>query len=269
MRVVAYYWLSTNPQDSGLADVDAQRALAAAHAKANNGEVVAEYLEMVSGQRRTWPKLAEAIAHTQQVQGRLVVANLDRLVHSTTFTALLRDTGVDFVCGDNRLANRHTIHILAAVASDKTKRISTRTRAGLSAAKERGVKLGSAREGHWEGREERRRAGARKGLAVAIPAAAKARTKKAQEAYRELMPRIVAMREGELLSMAEIARRLNAEGHQTTAARPFTATMILRLLKRASTSNPQPPAPPLVPLAAFSEMLLFRPSHEMAVAGET
>jgi DNA invertase Pin-like site-specific DNA recombinase len=238
--------------------LDAQRAVAAEFAKFNHGEVVAEYVEMVSGRRTAWPKLAEAIAHTQQVKGKLVMAKLDRLVRSASFTALLRDSGVDFACCDNHHANRFTVHILAAVADDETKRISTRTKAGLSAAKERGVKLGSAREGHWEGREERRRAGARKGLAAAIPAAAKARTKKAQEAYRGLLPRIVAMREEEHLTFAEIARRLNAEGHQTTAGLPFTATMTLRLLRRASTSNPQPPAPTPVPLADFSDPPVFR-----------
>ena len=125
----------------------------------NDGEVVAEYIEMEWGKRPAWPKLAEAIAHAQEVQGTLVVAKLDRLVRNRAFTGSLDKSGVDFVCCDNPLANPATIHILAAVADDETKRISAHTKAGLIAAKERGVKLGSAREGHWEGREDRRREG--------------------------------------------------------------------------------------------------------------
>jgi len=123
--------------------------------------------------------------------------------------------------------------MFVAMADEETQRISARTKAGLNAAKARGVKLGSAREGHWEGREDRRRAGIRKGQPKAAKAAAEARRKKARDAYSGLMPGIIKMRE-EGLTLAEIADRINAEGHLTRAGKPFSASMMTRLLQRAA-----------------------------------
>ena len=96
-----------------------------------------------TGKRKDRPELAKALAHCRRAKATLVVAKLDRLARNVTFTSALMESGVDFVCCDNPSANRLTIH----------------TKAALSAAKARGVKLGSARPGHWDGREDRRLAG--------------------------------------------------------------------------------------------------------------
>jgi DNA invertase Pin-like site-specific DNA recombinase len=55
------------------------------------------------------------------------------------------DGKVDFVCCDMPQANRLTIHVLAAVAEHEREMISDRTKAGLAAAKKRGVRLGGPR----------------------------------------------------------------------------------------------------------------------------
>ena len=52
------------------------------------------------------------------------------------------ESGVEFICADFPTANRLTIHIIAAVAEHEAAMISSRTKAGLQAAKNRGVKLG-------------------------------------------------------------------------------------------------------------------------------
>ena len=266
-RYVAYYWLSTNRYGDAGTDLEAQREAVRRFVAYNAGRIAGEHIasEQIAGEhtegdsswRSTWPKLAEAIAQAKKVQGTLVIAKLDRLIHNAAFTKMLQESRVHFVCCDNRLVNHETVHMFAMTADEDTAANSARTKAALSAAKARGVKLGSAREGHWEGREERRREGIRRGQPKAAKAAADARRTKAREAYSGLMPGIIGMRK-EGLTMAQIAEKVNAEGHLTRAGKPFSASMIVRLLQRAGTSQPQPPAPPTLPTADYSDPPLLR-----------
>lgn len=112
------------------------------------------------------------------------MAKLDRFARNVAFTSALMESKVDFVCCDNPHADKLTIHILAAVAEREAEAISQRTKAALAAAKARGVKLGSARPGHWEGREGRPMTGAK----AAGKAAGEAHARAADEAYADLFP---------------------------------------------------------------------------------
>ena len=266
-RYVAYYWLSTSKYGDAGGGLEAQREAVGRFVAYNAGRIAGEHIasEQIAGEhtegdsswRSTWPKLAEAIAQAKKVQGTLVIAKLDRLIHNAAFTRMLQESRVEFVCCDNRLVNHETVHMFAMTADEDTARNSARTKAALSAAKVRGVKLGSAREGHWEGREDRRREGIRRGQPKAAKAAAEARRTKAREAYSGLMPGIIGMRK-EGLTMAQIAEKVNAEGHLTRAGKPFSASMIVRLLQRAGASQPQPPTPPTLPVPDYSDPSLLR-----------
>ena len=133
----------------------------------NAGVLVGEYVEG----KRKWPKLVEAIERLKQEGATLVIAKIGRRAHNPKFLALLQGAQIDFACLDNQTCNRFTVHILVATAEEESERISQRTRKSLREAVERtGMKLGSARPGHWEGREHLR------GTKKAIAASAKART---------------------------------------------------------------------------------------------
>src|SRR5687767_2981985 len=152
-KIVAYYRVSTKRQGQSGLGLEGQQAAVEAFAKQHGAKIVASYTEVESGKRADRPALAQAIPHAKLAKATLVVAMLDRLARNVAFLSSLMESGCDFVAVDNPHANKLTIHILAAVAQDEAERISERTKAALKAAKRRGVKLGSARPGHWEGRE--------------------------------------------------------------------------------------------------------------------
>jgi DNA invertase Pin-like site-specific DNA recombinase len=95
-----------------------------------------------SGKRSDRPELAKAIAACKRHKARLVIAKLDRLSRDLAFIADLMKR-VDFVCCDRPNAKPLELHIYAALAQEESRMISERTRAGLAAAKERGVVLGN------------------------------------------------------------------------------------------------------------------------------
>lgn len=225
-RIVAYYRVSTKKQgDSGLG-LEAQQTAVVQYAEQHDAEIIGQYVEIETGKRADRPNLAEAIGHTKLARATLVIAKLDRLARNVHFTSGLMESGVDFVACDNPHANRLTIHILAAVAEDEAARISERTTKALEAAKARGVKLGSARPGHWEGREHLR------GWAKATKAAAKKRSEKARAEYEFLVPTLRKM-QAEGQSLRQIAAWLNKQGHTTRRGKAFTGAIVWRVLKRA------------------------------------
>src|SRR6188768_3280133 len=59
------------------------------------------------------------------------------------FISGLMESGVEFVAADMPMANRLTVHILAAVAEHEREMISQRTKSALAAAKARGTRLGN------------------------------------------------------------------------------------------------------------------------------
>lgn len=227
-KAVAYFRVSTRKQGRSGLGLEAQRAAVESFAKQSGAVVLKDFCEVESGKKSNRPELAAALAFAKRAGATLVVAKLDRLARNVAFLSRLMESGVQFVACDNPHATPFTIHILAAVAEWEAEAISKRTKEGLAAAKRRGVKLGSARPGHWQGREEARLEGARKGAA----AARKVRSAKAREEYADLVPAIQAMRE-EGKSFRAIAEALNAEGHRTRRGADFVAATVHKILRRA------------------------------------
>jgi len=137
--------------------------------------IIAEHVEVETGKSAKRPKLLEAIRHAKLTNSTLVVAKLDRLARNAYFTRTLKESKQKFTCCDNEHANDLTIDLLAVIAEHEARAIATRTREALAVVKERGKPLGSARLGHWDGREDRRQEGIVKGLPLPSPNTAASR----------------------------------------------------------------------------------------------
>ena len=207
--------------------LEAQQAAVADYIERNGCKLLASYIEVESGKRADREELRKVLSHARRSKAVLVVAKLDRLARNVAFTSALMDAGVGFVACDNPHANRLTIHILAAVAEDEARRISERTKAALAAAKRRGTKLGSSREGHWEGREDRRQAGAMLGA----KRAAEAHREAADEAYVDLLP-VLREHRSAGLSYRAIAGKLNEAGYTTRRGKSWNAPQVRNVLLR-------------------------------------
>ena len=198
------------------------RAAVAHFVDFNAGVLAAEYVEG----KKKWPRLAEAIEHCRRVGATLVIGKLGRLGRNPKFLSLLMESGIDFACCDNQQVNRFTVRILVATAEEESQKISERTKRTLAAAvKAKGIKLGSARPGHWKGREHLR------GTKKAIERSAEMRRVRTKQTYEFLLPDLKKMRLAGR-TMDEIADWLNQRGHTTTVGHPFNETSVWRLLKR-------------------------------------
>lgn len=227
MELIAYYRVSTKGQGASGLGLEAQKAAVEAYARSVGGEIIAEYEEVESGKLADRPILAKALKHAGRARCKLVIAKLDRLARNVAFLSALMESSVEFVACDQPAASRLTIHILAAVAEDEALRISQRTKAALGAAKARGVALGSARPGHWDGREAARERGAKLGA----KRSGRASMRRALEKIDDLLPEIQRRRQGGE-SFATIAEALNQAGQRTSANGDWSSMAVLRVIKR-------------------------------------
>jgi DNA invertase Pin-like site-specific DNA recombinase len=109
----------------------------------NGGEIVAEYTEVESGKNNNRPELMQAMKHATLVGGRLLVGKLDRLSRDLHFITSLQKSRIDFVVADLPGCDSFTINVYGSLAQREREMIASRTKAGLAAAKARGVKLGT------------------------------------------------------------------------------------------------------------------------------
>ena len=80
----------------------------------NDGRLVAEFSETVSGRKNDRPQLAMALTTCRIMGAVLVIGRLDRLSRYVAMIARLMESGLDFVA-DFPYANKFTIQVLAAV----------------------------------------------------------------------------------------------------------------------------------------------------------
>lgn len=225
MKQYVVYFRSWSRQSYSRVELTTQEAEVARFVTHEGGRIIAEYTDKEKKKRGHRPELAKAIDHAVRTEATLVIPCMARLARNVPVTRMLLESHVDFVCLDNPDINRRSIHVIANMAEEETRKISDRAKSALAAAKARGVKLGSADPRLWKGREHLR------GTKKAIAAAAKKKHEATRNKYAFLMPEIKARRErGETLP--EIMDWLNEQGRTTTAGKPFTQTAVWRLIDR-------------------------------------
>ena len=214
---IAYFRVSTDRQGRSGLGLDAQREAVRGYV-AGHGSIAEEFTEVESGKRNERPQLAFALTACRRQGAVLVIARLDRLARNLAFIANLMESGVDFVAVDMPQANRLTMHILAAVAEDEGKRISTRTRDALAAAKKRGIRLGNPNPSP--------------ALALAHQSNRAAATRFADT----VCPLIEKLRREEL-SLRGIAAELNQRNVRTARGGKWQAQQVANILRRKENSH--------------------------------
>lgn len=140
-KVISYMRCSTVGQ-SEKHSIPAQRASVAAHLQ--GGELLAEYIDVLSGTRCDRPQLQLALQHAKAANATLICSKLDRIGRKASHVlTLLDESGVEVIFADNPNANKLTLGVLAVVAEEEARAISTRTKAGLAAARAKGKRLGN------------------------------------------------------------------------------------------------------------------------------
>jgi DNA invertase Pin-like site-specific DNA recombinase len=223
-KFISYLRVSTQKQGASGLGIEAQRQAVLDHLNGGNWTLAREYVEVESGKRTVnRPQLIAAMAHAKAIGATLLVAKLDRLSRNAHFLMGLSEAKVDFVACDMPFANILTIGVMALVAQEEAKAISTRTKGALAAAKARGVKLGNpngARVLHLHG--DGNGAGTAGGK------------RKADELAARVWPMIALLMEHGPMSRAMIARGLNAMGveRRTGITGTWDATAVRNLLAR-------------------------------------
>lgn len=216
-KFVVYLRVSTDRQGASGLGIEAQRKSMTDFLNGGSWKLVSEFVEVESGKNNDRPQLAEAIKACQAYGARLLIAKLDRLSRDAHFLLGLEKAGVDFVAADMPNANRLTVGIMAMVAEEERRMISTRTKAALAAAKERGTKLGGYRGGN--------------GAAVGSALGVQARQASAKARAADLAPVVAQLRAEGVTSLRGLAAGLAERGIETPRGdAEWSAVQVQRLL---------------------------------------
>ena len=205
---VAYIRVSTGKQGRSGLGLEAQRDAIARFAAAEAFHLVAEFTEVESGGEDDRPQLNAAIQRARKIKGPVVCAKLDRLSRDVHYISGLMKHRVPFiVCELGIDTDPFLLHIYAALAEKERRLISERTKAGLAAAKRRGVVLGGMTAG-----------------SVASQQAAAAFAESVRPLFAELSG----------LSARKVAEELNRRGIAAANGGKWFAVQVIRVRERLS-----------------------------------
>ncbi|MGY0572402.1 recombinase family protein [Bradyrhizobium sp. RDM12] len=235
MKIVTYRRVSTQKQGRSGLGLDAQDAAIQEFARTRSARIIGQYKEIESGKMNDRPELAAALHHARVTGATLVIAKLDRLSRSASFTLTLRDSGVKFVCCDMPEANDLTIGVLAVVAQAEAAAISKRTKDALQMARKRIAEAGQRnhrrikRLGNPNGADALRRAGKGNGAAIAQVMA------KADRRASDLTVVVQDIKAGGAVTLQSIADELNNREMMTPRGGKWHPSSVANLLRRIET----------------------------------
>jgi len=215
-KFVAYYRVSTAKQGMSGLGLEAQKVAVQQYLNGGSWNLTGEFVEVESGKRKNRPQLNAALALCKKQKATLIIAKLDRLARNLHFISGLMESRTEFLAVDNPTANRLTVQILAAVAEEEARAISSRTKAALASAKARGIVLG--RHGAKLGEENH---------------------KTAMKTASNLATTIADLNSEGISTVREIAAALNARGIATQQGKRWHSTSVHRLLKRMQSLRDQ------------------------------
>jgi DNA invertase Pin-like site-specific DNA recombinase len=220
-RFIAYLRVTTDKQGHSGLGIEAQRKAVNDYLNGGDWRLLREYVEVESGKHSARPQLTAALAHAKATGATVVIAKLDRLARNVASISSLMESGVEFVAANMPMANRLTVHVLAAVAEHEREMISQRTKAALAAAKARGTKLGNPNGARaLRGRSNTP-------AVAAVKAAAAAHT-------AQVLPVIEAIRAKGKVNLHAIAAELNHRGTLTARGGQWYATTVRNTLARGA-----------------------------------
>ena len=218
-KFISYLRVSTARQGRSGLGLEAQRKAVEDFLNGGHWQIAKEFVEIESGKNADRPQLAKALQACRVFGARLVIAKLDRLSRDAHFLLGLEKAGVDFVCADMPAANRLTVGIMAMVADEERRMISSRTRLALAAAKRRGVKLGGDRGGRLTAKQR--------------AAGRAAQQERAHNRALDLMPTIQELQAAGFKSLRAIAAGLEERGIPTARGGRWSSVQVARMLEAA------------------------------------
>lgn len=218
--LVGYVRVSTSMQGRSGLGIEAQREALSRFAEAEGYELVSVLVEVETGKgfdaldRR--PQLAEALSQARRRRCPVAVAKLDRLSRDVHFISGLMAHRVPFLVVElGSDVDPFILHLFAALAEKERAMIASRTKAALSAAKARGVKLGGPK------------------LAEARELAVTAIKSLADRHAANVLPIIRDVQRSGAKTLRDVATALNARGISTSRGGRWHATTVRNVLARA------------------------------------
>lgn len=215
-KFIAYYRVSTQKQGQSGLGLEAQQSAVMNYLNGGHWELVGEFTEVETGkganaiERR--PQLKAALEACKKHKATLIIAKLDRLARNVHFVSGLLESGVEFVAADMPQANKVMIQMHAVMSEWERDQISARTKAALSAAKARGVKLGVAGAANLKTNIEERQAEA--------------------DAFAAKLRGVIEGMKTRGLSQRAMIAELNAVGIRTAKGGEWGLIQLQRVMKR-------------------------------------